>query len=750
MLNNYVRIVCIALYLILSAGIAHAQLPQISSGLSYLTSSQNADGTWHTDTSEVETTAATVSVIDTLKLLGQTAGTPYATATAWLQAQTPQSVDHIAQRIRTLGLTDAAQLVQVRDTLSGAWGGDTGYETDILDTALALQALKSANYSDATIINPALAYLTTSQNADGGWGFYKGDGSNVYLTAVVSATLQQFPQMTTIATAVNRGSLYLLAHQSLDGGFGTETATVYETALAYSALVAVSTDATVLNGAVNYLIATQSANGSWNDDPYSTALALKALYFSENRPSPPPPPPPGGTITGVIVDAFTNQRVAGVSVVLGSNDLIRTTSDSTGSFTLRDVPPGSQSVHLSLAGYAAKTVSATVVENASTNLGNIPLVSSYSTGTIAGAVTDPTGKPLADVAITVTGAWSGTAATGADGAFSFTYVTPGQVAIAVAKAGYETVTGNGTVFARTTLSFSPRLSTTPSQVTTGTFVGRVVGETPWGLRPIDHLPEEPGVMVTLSGGRSVPVEADNGGYFTIPDLAPNTYQVIVGMNGFIIKTFRSVVMPGATTDLGTIILKMSASGMTLTGTITDASTGAPIPGAEVTVSNHDLAGRADFSGMYAIADIPTPGTYAVKASATGYIGKSFTVGASPWLQTLNISLSPRVTTGIITGTIVDATSGQPLSGATLTLAGDRAVTATTNDTGAFTLAAVPEGPQQIMVELAGYLPRVVTAIITAGATTNAGLIPLSATLLPAAMRGTVHDAAVNLPLPELR
>ena len=70
---------------------------------------------------------------------------------------------------------------------------------------------------------------------------------------------------------------------------------------------------TALGSAINYLTTTQSANGSWNDDPYSTALALKALYLSENKPSPPPPPPAGGKITGTAIDKVTGQKVAGVS-----------------------------------------------------------------------------------------------------------------------------------------------------------------------------------------------------------------------------------------------------------------------------------------------------------------------------------------------------------------------------------------------------------------------------------------------------
>ena len=39
---------------------------------------------------------------------------------------------------------------------------------------------------------------------------------------------------------------------------------------------------TILSG-INYLASTQAADGSWNNDPYSTALALQAL--AEARPT---------------------------------------------------------------------------------------------------------------------------------------------------------------------------------------------------------------------------------------------------------------------------------------------------------------------------------------------------------------------------------------------------------------------------------------------------------------------------------
>lgn len=736
MFRRNLIITCVVMCLAIFSVTAQAQLPQISSGLNYLTSSQNPDGTWATDTAEVETTAATVSVLETLKLLNQTAGTPYTAGTAWLQAQTPLSVDYIAQRLHTIGLADVNLLTPSADLIKGGWGGDSGYETNPLDTASALQALKAANYSDLTTINPALAYLTGSQNPDGGWGFSSGDDSNVYLTAIVSTTLQQFPQMTPIATAVNKATTYLLAQQTADGGFGS----VYETALAYSALVAVSTDNAALASAINYLTATQSANGSWNDDPYSTALALKALYLSENKPSPPPPPPAGGKITGTVIDKVTGQKVAGVAVVLDSNNLINTTTDASGNFTLSDIPAGVQKVNFTLTGYAATSATAIVVVDTTANLGNVAMTSAATTGTIAGTITDSTGKPLAGVAVTISGAWSGSATTGADGTYSFSYVIPGTVSISAAKTGFQTVTAPGTVYARTTLTFSPRMSTTASQATTGTLVGRVV-DSYWGV-PIGHLPEETGVQVIIPGKAPVPVEPEGGGYFSIPDLAPGTYQIIVGMASY--QTFRVVITPGGVTDLGTIRLQMSIV-MTLTGKITDAATGAPIPGAEVTFQGKDFTGRTDESGTYVITDIPSHEQFTVKFTADGYVGKSFTMGSSAWLQTMDVSLSKRVTTGSITGTVIDAATSLPLAGVAVTLTSDSSKTATTDSSGAFTLNTLPPGPQRISLDLAGYTPRILTTTITVGSVGNVGKLPLAVTELPATIQGTAQKVGAAVP-----
>ena len=416
---------------------AFSQLPQIDAGLAYLTAAQSPDGNWDSASTQVETTAATATALESLKLLNQTGSATYGAGSSWLQAQAPQSVDFIAERILSLDLADgsADTLLPALDALKGGWGGYDGYAVNLLDTAYALRALQAVGGADDTTTNAALAFLTTQQNPDGGWGFLPGDASHVYLTAEVSLTLQQFPQMPSIAAAVSRASTFLVGHRNADGGFGSSPSTVYETALAYKALAAVSDDPAVTAATVNYLTTTQAADGSWGDDPYSTALALQALYLAENKPSPPPPPPPGGTITGILVDATTHQHLGGVAVVLASNPLLSTSTDSSGNFVLHDIPAGTQQVSFSLEGYKCfdchhRCRGRRLVRPREHLLG-VGILHRHHRGHHC----RPAGQPLAGVAISVNGAWNGGTHTGADGSFAITYVTPGAVTISAAKEG---------------------------------------------------------------------------------------------------------------------------------------------------------------------------------------------------------------------------------------------------------------------------------------------------------------------------
>jgi len=98
------------------------------------------------------------------------------------------------------------------------------------------------------------------------------------MTALVLKTLSLYKGIYNIQNSINKALAYILTKQNPDGGFGSSPSTVYETALAFESLVASGADiSAVASSAINYLITTQLSDGSWVEDPYSTALALRVL-----------------------------------------------------------------------------------------------------------------------------------------------------------------------------------------------------------------------------------------------------------------------------------------------------------------------------------------------------------------------------------------------------------------------------------------------------------------------------------------
>ncbi|MBI5634421.1 MAG: VCBS repeat-containing protein, partial [Nitrospirae bacterium] len=272
--------ISLLLLIFLMPALAFSSSTAIDNGASWLSTVQNLDGSWGNNADNAALDTATV--INTLRHIDNNSPAYWA-GSNWINTQAPLITDFLSRKIITLHMTDidvtadVAALVSSKRT-DGGWGGDADATSMVNDTALALQALKAVNYSDTNVISSALGYLISTQNPDGGWGFYQGDDSNVYMTALALQTLSQFKSAFDLQASIISAATYLLTKQNPDGGFGSSLSTVYETALAVMALIdSGQGSALPLQNELNYLSATQQANGSWNDDPYSTALALRAL-----------------------------------------------------------------------------------------------------------------------------------------------------------------------------------------------------------------------------------------------------------------------------------------------------------------------------------------------------------------------------------------------------------------------------------------------------------------------------------------
>jgi len=139
-------------------------------------------------------------------------------------------------------------------------------------------SLTSGGYDSSVLVNP-LAYLLDAQNTDGGWGLSRGYDSNIYITTKILLTLEGFANYD-FGSAVDDGVQWLINQQNLDGGFGLEGSSIYETALAYTAMANIDLSSPGGQNALDYLLANQQGNGSWNEKAYDTAVSLWAIWTS--------------------------------------------------------------------------------------------------------------------------------------------------------------------------------------------------------------------------------------------------------------------------------------------------------------------------------------------------------------------------------------------------------------------------------------------------------------------------------------
>lgn len=155
------------------------------------------------------------------------------------------------------------------------------------------------------------------------------------------------------------------------------------------------------------------------------------------------------------------------------------------------------------------------------------------------------------------------------------------------------------------------------------------------------------------------------------------------------------------------------------GTVTDGAN----PIADVSVTDGTRTATTDSNGYYRITNVPD-GTYTVTASASGYHSASQQVTVSGGsIATANFALT-KIQNGAISGKVIDAATGSPITGATVT---DGVRTATTDSNGNYTISDVPPGTYTVTASAAGYQSASQTVTVQEGqtSTANFALSPVS-------------------------
>lgn len=274
--------------------------------VAWLVRAQQDDGRW-TSAAGLDV-QATSAAIEALKAAGYSRLPAFASAVAWLQNAEANSVDALARQVSALWAAGshesvrrlAPALLDWRSSEGGGWGAYAGYSESNPDTPLSLLALNAASVpiDGITDIGNRLANNRASSGGISQW---------YYTLATSTVTVELHPGVVPTAYAIKalqayglapiavaEGAAYLRASQAPSGtnmgGFlnnGAATYLIWEAAIASEAIERTSASGRAdpaVQLALDFLKGKQAANGSWGNDAFSTATALKHVGSSSAEP----------------------------------------------------------------------------------------------------------------------------------------------------------------------------------------------------------------------------------------------------------------------------------------------------------------------------------------------------------------------------------------------------------------------------------------------------------------------------------
>ena len=535
----------------------------------------------------------------------------------------------------------------------------------------------------------------------------------------------------------------------------------------------------------------------------------------------------GGTITGTVTDARTGAPLVHVSVhIYTANGTWRSQASTnvSGVFSVIGLEPGTYYAKASNSspyfGQLYNDVPCPAGNCTVTSGTGVAVVSGTTTsgidfrltpgGTVTGTVTDSaTGVPLANVSVQVRTAGHevvASAMTNASGVYTVTLLAAGTYYVLTSNTSshldelYRDVPCPGGSCA---LTSGTGVAVTDGGTTSGIDLGLARGGTITGTvtdagtgSPLRHVYVRAFTASGSAAGDAVSFYGD--GVYTIIGLATGTYHVRTSIGSpYLDELYRDLPCPAwnCTVTSGTGVAVTAGAttsgidfslgpGGTITGTVTDADSGAPLAGVSVAavLESGSSAGSSvttSASGVYTLTGLAT-GTYYVRTSnGAPYLdelyhdlpclggsclptaGTGVEVTAGSTTSGIDFGLVPG---GSITGAVTDAGTGEALANVTVlvyTASGSSAGSSVrTNASGVYTATGLATGTY--FVQTSGsvpYLDQLYTdlacpawnctvtsgtgVVVTAGTTTNGIDFALA---MGGRITGTVTDAGTGAPL----
>ena len=326
-------------------------------------------------------------------------------------------------------------------------------------------------------------------------------------------------------------------------------------------------------------------------------------------------------------------------------------------------------------------------------------VEAVATGSLSGTVLNAeTSLPVVGAVVEAQGL---STLTDANGNWALTDLAPGPTQITVSAIGFSGVTQTITVVAGVDTSVGD-IPLTPT-----TQVGEVFGI----VRDAVTLDRLQSALVSIAGQSQV---TPLSGLFDFFNISVGTYTLTVGRSGYGTVT-RTVTVAAGTNDLGYIDMTPTLQTGNAIGVVVDDITSMPVVGATVAIGAY--TGLTDASGAFGIPNI-TPGTYTLTAVATGYQTYAVSVLIVSGGNDLGvIRLTPTVAMGSVAGRVINFITLAPISGATVSMAGQ---TVLSDVNGNFAMTGIAAGTYTLTVSATGYSDASSTVTIISGQQTSMG------------------------------
>ncbi len=441
------------------------------------------------------------------------------------------------------------------------------------------------------------------------------------------------------------------------------------------------------------------------------------------------------TIIGIVRDSNTSLPIseALVNAIRGNTVRYSTTTAANGTYTLSNINPGNYTLVFSASGYQTHAVGAHPPNN-QTTIANASLVPNG--GSIQGTVTNAiTSLPIAGASVSVfqNRTLIASSTTNGSGTYTISDLPPDSYVVLVSATGFQQQIEGATVSSGMTTTADFALQPNP-----GSISGQVTDA-------LTSAPIEGAHIAVFKDSILVGFDnTDSSGNYTIPDLVPGDYAVVVTSTDYNSQFVGASVFSNVNTIVNFALTSPPGA---IAGRVIDINTSLPIPSATVAVFQDEIFISSDLTdeeGNYEIPDL-APGEYLVVVLADDYQGANSAASVSQSVTTtFNFSLSPNP--GAIAGTITDAISTDPISGAVILIfSGVNLITSGVSDAnGMYNIDNLPPGNYFVLVRADTYRAALSSETVIAGMTTTADF---ALTQNPGSVEGQILNLCDNSPLP---